>query len=77
MFTPQNHKIVTQDIELSKGNYWWMNTDAESIYINLAEQLEQTVESIGQYFGGISLRAAKEEQVLIWNWNEQLGVFNT
>ena len=77
VFTPQNNKIVTQGIELSKGNYWWMSTDAEAIYIKLAEQLEQTVENIGQYFGCISLRAAKEDQVLIWNWNNQLGVYQT
>ncbi|MFA1560392.1 type I-F CRISPR-associated helicase Cas3f [Aliivibrio fischeri] len=77
VFTPQNHRVVTQSIELSEGNYWWMNTDAETIYSNLAEQLEQTVEITGQYFGAISLRAAKEDQELIWNWHDQLGIYQT
>ncbi|MGF1873432.1 type I-F CRISPR-associated helicase Cas3f [Photobacterium indicum] len=75
VFTPQKQKIKTEEITLADGNYWWISMDAEEIYSQLASKLQKPIEEVSQYFGGIGLREAKEDQELVWNWNDQLGVY--
>jgi CRISPR-associated endonuclease/helicase Cas3 len=75
VFTPQNTRISAQQFSLARGCYWWMDIAPETIYAQLAEQLSKSMVEVSQYFGGINLREAREDEVLVWHWHAQLGVY--
>lgn len=58
--------------EYAEGVSPWMVMNAETIYQQLAENLEWELERVSKTFGEIRLPEGKNE---IWRWNEVLGVF--
>lgn len=64
--------IKAIDQEYAEGVSPWMPIDVETIYLQLAENLEWELERVSKTFGEIRLPEGKNE---IWRWNEVLGVF--
>ena len=67
--------FIEQDVDCAKGVMPWGVMDYNETFEELADQLQQEMDYIGEVFGEVNVPAGKDDAISDWNYHPWLGVF--
>jgi CRISPR-associated endonuclease/helicase Cas3 len=69
------NRIPQDALNIAQGVSQWIETDAETLFSELSEDLQMEVADVSRRFGEIRLRRPGENDLASWQYHPWLGVF--